>query len=884
MMRPIPSSSGDTAATTLSLSEHASRPAYTGLKIQRLLDAYRRLGFIVAKTNPLRDDSPPLLPELCPTHHGLTPSDQLAEVDLASFYGGNVRKVKELCDKLDQIYCGPIGMDCDHIRDSTVKEWLWRELEVRIQSTVSASPQRIARLERLVAAEAWEHYLQDNYPECKRFSLEGCESLLPLLDEVVHRAAFHGVSTIAMGMSHRGRVNTLVNFLRMPFRRIERLIQGTADNESSDWDLKYHLGAQTCLDTEYGQVEVFLAHNPSHLEAVTPVVLGMARAMQDKCADRCRRRILPLVLHGDAAFAGQGIVMEALNLSGTHGFGVGGAIHVVINNQIGFTTSDPRSARSSAYCTDIARFIDAPVIHVNVDDPDHVALAVALAIDYRMTFGAEIVIDLIGYRRRGHNEQDIPSFTQPLMQARIDRHPAVVSLYESNLLREAIIDTCFVDRTRREYLDYLTSPPAEVVSSSLELNAPEFLFPASPVGEKIHLIDLQAVVQTIACLPDGFVLHPGICSMLDHWIKTVCTPSGRIDWCLAENLAYGTLLMVGRRIRLTGMDVGRGTFCHRHVVWHDQGPFSRPGDQVHVPLRQLATGRGEFDVFDSPLSEASVLGFEYGYSVAAQQDLLIWEAQYGDFVNNAQVIVDQFISTGQAKWDYMSRLTLLLPHGHEGWGPEHSNGHLARFLQLCAGSNMRVTMPSTSAQWFHLIRQQALVAEATPLIVFTPKTTLYREQASHSQLEEFSNGQFHTVIDDYQKDKDTITKIVLCSGKLYFDLELAAASVSHVAVVRLEQLFPFPSKDLSEILSTYRNVQEVVWAQEEHLNHGAWHYIRDDLQRILSPRVRLSEGSRPAAAPSARCHPVSHIEEQRALILAVISTGCGFLRQSTPER
>lgn len=867
MTRPTPLIGDRAAATSHGQTLHAASLTFTGLKIQRLVDGYRLHGVSVARTNPLRDDASPLLSVLCPTHHGLRPDETLAEADLPPFLLPNARTVADLCAALDRIYGGTISVECAHVRNQAVKTWLWRELEERVLHDAPSPENCIARLKRLIEAETWEHHLQSRFPDNKRFSLEGCESLLTLLDEIVQQAAFHNVREIAMGMPHRGRVNAMVNFLRMPAQAMVALLRGAADGESAFQDLKYHLGGRARIQTKAGPVDALLAHNPSHLEAVTPVALGMARAMQDLQFDGCRRQAMAVILHGDAAFTAQGIVMESLNLAATHGFTVGGALHVVINNQIGFTTSDPKSARSSAYCTDIARFIDAPVIHVNADDPDRVALAAKLAVDYRMKFGGDVVLDLIGYRRRGHNEQDEPSITQPRMQSRIERHPSVVSLYESVLVREGLIGVDFVDSSRESYLRQLSveaDAPAVARISAADLGLP----PAA--AGAVHTSELETAVEILAAIPDGFNAHPTITAMVDGWKQAVSNPRNRIDWRLAENLAYATLLASGGWVRLTGMDVGRGTFCHRQAVWHDQGPLSRRSGRVHIPLRQLAAVHGQFDIFESPLSEAAVLGFEYGYSVLAPHALVVWEAQYGDFVNNAQVVVDQFISAGEAKWGYKSRLAVLLPHGHEGWGPEHSNGHLGRFLQLCAGGNMRLAMPSTSSQWFHLLREQATQPSPTPLIAFTPKSMLYSEEGSHSQLSEFTEGRFAPVIDTFHGERDAVSRVVICSGKVAFDLEHAAAAEDAVAVVRLEQLHPFPSQMLKTALATYTNVCEVVWAQEEHLNHGAWRLIRDDLENVIPDGARLRQVSRPPAAQSAGCDQRSHHDEQRALVRAAV--------------
>lgn len=840
---------------------------------QALVDAYRRSGFAYAKTNPLGSHAMPSSTELSPMQYGLALGNSLADGDTDFSIGEQIDSVAALVSNLQKVYCGAIGADCAHVRNQAARKWMWRTMEALVSGAPWPGQDRIERLERLIAAETWEQYLNENYPATKRFSLEGCESLIPLLDQIARCAVGSGIEAIHLGMPHRGRVNVLVNLMGVPVDKMEALLEGRQSSNSGEWDLKYHLGASATIETPDGPIPVFLAHNPSHLESVAPVLLGMTRAVQDDNTDRSGKSALAVILHGDAAFAGQGIVMESLNLSATRGFRVGGAVHVVINNQVGFTTSNPQDARSSAYCTDIARMIDAPVLHVNADSPDHVALAAAIAIDYRNEFGSDVVIDLIGYRRLGHNEQDIAAITQPAMYEQIKGHPTVVTLFEQDLLRDGLIDEQFATDARARYLGRITLSASKDLpaqnGTSCTTVAPLSSHWGLPVDTRVPHGQLRQLVESLTRVPRDFRLHREVAHTIDGWQRCIENVHNRVDWTLAENLAYASLVANGYSIRLSGMDVGRGTFCHRHAVWHNQERTEHPASQTFIPLRHIGAGQGEFDIYDSPLAEEAVVGFEYGYSVMTSRDLVIWEAQYGDFVNNAQVIIDQYISTGEAKWGYKSRLTVLLPHGHEGWGPEHSNGYLGRFLQLCAENNLRVVMPSTSAQWFHLLRRQALVDESKPLIAFTPKTFLHGDLASHSPLGDFTTAEFHAVLDANELPASKVRRILLCSGKVYFDLQREAQrGDGTTAIVRLEQFHPFPGEALSATFATYRNAIDIVWVQEEHLNHGAWHFIRDELEQVLRGGARLRCVSRPPAAPSATCGQREHERQQSALVEA----------------
>jgi 2-oxoglutarate dehydrogenase E1 component len=690
----------------------------------------------------------------------------------------------------------------------------------------------------------------------------------------VQQAGLHKVEEIILGMPHRGRLNVLVNVLGMPAEQLVSLIKGVPHPAPDAWDLIYHLGHSCISETEHGAVKLFLTHNPSHLESVSPVVSGMARALQDARRDSYGKRVVPVQIHGDASFTGQGVVMETLNLSQTRGYGVGGTVHVIVNNQIGFTSSDPRDARSSQYCTDIVRMVDAPVIHVNADHPDYVVLAAKIALAYRMAFGADIVIDLVGYRRQGHNEHDPAALTQPLMQRKISAHPTVVTLY-SNDLAQTSVSPPDVEAIRAAYLSLLPATASEAQSAqkmsaavSSVIAAHESHMWEAPVDTSVPAQKLSTLVDRMVQLPRSFHLHPQVEKMIGDWKIAVSDTKHIVDWRLAENLAYASLLSNGYGVRISGMDASRGTFLHRQAIWHDQ-LRSRPDEGAYVPLRHIDPEQGRFDVFDSPLSEEAVLGFEYGYSVKSPRQLVVWEAQYGDFVNGAQVMIDQYVSTGEAKWGYTSSLVVFLPHGYEGVGPEHSCAFLGRFLQLCAQGNMRVVVPSTSAQLFHLLRRQALVHEHKPLIVMTPKSWLYDHAPSYSPLNALSGSEFKPVIgDSIDLDPTRVERIIIASGKIYYELEAerTRSKLSLPALLRVEQLYPFPRIALAHELGKYPALREVIWIQEEAKNHGAWHFVRDDIEAVLPAAAHLVYEGRPPAAPTAVCRTADHLAEQRAII------------------
>ncbi|MCY0385909.1 2-oxoglutarate dehydrogenase E1 component [Robbsia sp. Bb-Pol-6] len=843
-------------------------------RVANFIAAYREHGYRVARIDPLNLVAAVAVDELTPQWHGLSsaalfPGDA-AELDPVAGIAGLHRRLQD-------VYCGPVGLDASGVRDAARRDWLFNSMESG-QALARPSPaDQVGLLRRLLAAEEWERVVQRTFPQAKRFSLEGCESMLPLMDTLIEMAALHGIGKAFVGMPHRGRLNTLVNLMGYPPERMMAYLDTTSASAVAQQDLPYHFGGLSAKETSYGKVMLFLAHNPSHLQSVHPVVSGMSRAVSDDdgaSGSSC----VPIVIHGDAAFAGQGVVMETLNLTQANGYSLGGTIHIVVNNQIGFTTPNPLQPQTHRYCTDIARMIDAPVFHVNADHPEDVMAVARVAFDYRMAFGVDVVIDLVGYRRLGHAEQDIPSVTQAALHAVIDRHPTVTALYGDQMVATDVVSTATLGELRARAAtsfhedaraDWQFPPPA----------VPSFADDAR-AGAPLSLVRLRELVRAMTAVPAGQRFHDVIHRLIGQWRDAVAREEGIANWCLAENLAYASLLSDGHGVRISGMDVGRGTFMHRHAVWHASEPSPDYADRF-VPLRRVAQPGTPFDVVNSPLSEEAVLGFEYGYSTQSRRDLVIWEAQYGDFVNGAQIMIDQYIVSGEAKWGYQSALVILLPHGHEGVGPEHSSGYLSRFLQLCAQDNIRVAFPSNAAQWFHLLRRQALSPQRKPLVVMTPKAQLYANPGSHSVMSELIDGAFQPVLaDDAKRDPNRVTRVVLCSGKVFYALQAARdaadtgtgtrADMNTVALLRLELLYPFPKAALAAALAPFVNLAEIVWVQEEDANQGAWQFVRDHLDEACGEAVALRKAC-PAATPSgARSSAKMQQRDQDDLIAAAL--------------
>jgi 2-oxoglutarate dehydrogenase E1 component len=780
----------------------------------------------------------------------------------------------DVLPKLQETYSGTSAYEIEHISDHEQRVWLREAIESgRYQRPLSADEKK-RLLERLSEVEGLEHYLRRVFLGQKQFSVEGLDTMIPMLDEAIDLAAEGGAHEVVIGMAHRGRLNVLAHVIGRPYETILREFEGertieavAADPEGGTGDVKYHLGAEGARSTPAGDITVTLAANPSHLEAVDPVVEGRTRAEQTDRSTREGRHdprvALPVLIHGDAAFPAQGIVAETLNLAELEGYSTGGSLHLIANNQIGFTT-DPVDGRSTRYSSDLAKGFDFPIVHVNADDPEACVAAVRLAMAYRRRFQNDVVIDLVGYRRHGHNEQDEAAYTQPLMAARIAEQPTVRDQYADELVAEGVLSETDAEALQRAVETKLKEAHQRLKDSFAQASvAAEGRIPYSPAAEVVTAVAadrLHELDRELVDVPEGFTIHPKLRKQLDR--RAQALEQGGIDWGQAESLAFASLLVEGIPIRLTGQDTERGTFSHRHDVLHD----AQTGE-TYTPIQHLREAQASLELYNSPLSEAAAVGFEYGYSVAAPEALVLWEAQFGDFVNNAQGIIDQFIVAGLSKWGQTSRLTLLLPHGYEGNGPEHSSARLERFLQLAAQENVRVANPTTAAQYFHLVRRQALDAAARPLVVMTPKGLLRLKQAA-SPLVELTEGAFRPVLDDPTADKAEVRQLVLCSGKIYYDLaghELRE-NARHVAIARIEQLYPFPVEAKAALVASYPNLSEVVWAQEEPQNMGPWRAIRHRLEENLPEGVELRYVGRPWRASPSEGYPTAHLREQDRIV------------------
>ncbi|WP_423597986.1 2-oxoglutarate dehydrogenase E1 component [Roseateles sp. MS654] len=846
-------------------------------EVLAFIEAHRRDGHRCARLDPLGLSRPADPALLDPERFGLHPGDWLSPAGTPLW---SARTVGDLDRTLKSIYCGGLALDTSAVRDPGRRDWLYHEMEA--SPPVPAAAERLALLERLIRAQGWEEHVAQAFPHAKRFSLEGNETLIPLLEALCEEAAGQGVRRIFLGMPHRGRVNVLVNLMGFPPARVLDYFDPKSPHPELHTDLVYHLGGERELHTPRGRLTLTLAHNPSHLQSVHPVLTGLARACQDALTRKDPRQdgrqlVLPLMLHGDAAFAGQGVVMETLMLGGKPGYTVGGTIHVIINNQVGFTEPNPMSAWPAQYCTDVTRMVDAPVLRVNADEPEQALRAAAIAVAWRARFRTDIVIDLIGYRRLGHSESDVPALTRPRIHAQMQTHPTIVDRYAAALRADGVVppDTDMASHVThgRVRAHQAFSDPAMPEDDE----APATLRRPGEVPA-LDAAGIQAMVEPMTRLPAGFEPHAMVRTLVDHWRRMagLAEPPLRADWCFAENLAYATIVRGGMNVRISGMDVRRGTFLHRQAVWTSQAPAGEGPAVEFVPLRQVAAaddaqegGLGRFDIFNSPLSEEAVLGFEYGYSVGAPRTLTLWEAQFGDFVNGAQVFVDQYISSGEEKWGDTSSLAVLLPHGNEGIGPDHSSGYLSRFLQLCGEDNLRVACPSTAAQWFHLLRRQAFDTLRKPLIVMSPKGTLYAEKASHAAIEDLTGGEFRPVIDDDTVEQPgQVERLLLCSGKVYYDVDRGRRSVKRadLAVARIEQFYPFPAEALTELFARYPALVEITWVQEEHRQQGAWSFIREHMEAVLPPHAQLRCVARRANGSGATSSHAIHQLEQVELI------------------
>jgi len=838
--------------------------------VWNLINTYRGRGHKVADIDPLQIREKEEAPELELSAHGLSEADLDNQYRTGSLEGANKKLLSEIITQLEETYCGSIASEYIYITNSEEKLWIEHYLEAGRAEFRLSDEDKIALLTDLSAAEGLEKYLASKYPGAKRFGLEGGESLLPLLHGMVQRAGSQDVKEIIIGMAHRGRLNVLVNLLgKIPAELFDEF-EGKAEILSGSGDVKYHQGFSSDMSTDGGPVHLALAFNPSHLEIAAPVVQGSVRARQDRRADELGDQVISVAIHGDSAFTGQGVVTETFNMSQTRGFYTGGTIHVVINNQIGFTTNKQVDVRSTSYCTDVAKMVKAPIFHVNADDPEAVIFVTRLALDYRMKYNKDVVIDLFCYRRHGHNEADEPGATQPLMYQAIRKHPTTRKIYADALIEQGILDDQQVKSIMSRYREALDAGK-NMVPHWLPMQHHDFSVDwlkhlkknwTDKVKTRLQMETFEFLSQRLLEIPANLKLHNRVDKLMQVR-KKMSIGEESIDWGFAENLAYGSLVNEGFNIRLCGQDSGRGTFFHRHVVLHDQND-----GHTHIPLQHISANQGHFEVYDSVLSEEAVLAFEYGYASTEPRSLVIWEAQFGDFANGAQVVIDQFISSGEHKWGRLCGLVMMLPHGYEGQGPEHSSARLERYLQLCAEENIQVCIPSTPAQTFHMLRRQMIRPMRRPLIVMTPKSLL-RHPAAVCDIDVFIHGKFQVVIPEVEELNPAKAKrVVLCSGKVYFDLidKRNELGLDSVAIIRLEQLYPFPTAKLQSVLKPYAHVKEWIWCQEEPVNQGAWfsslHHFNECLPEGQRAQLRSREASAAPAAGSMKLHQ----QEQEKLI------------------
>ena len=856
-----------------------------GTAVQQLIAAYRNVGARWADLDPLKRTEREKIPELEASFYGFSDADQETVFNTSNtFFGKETMSLRELMNALRETYCGTIGAEYMYATDQNQKRWWQQKLE-SIRSKPSLSKEKkLHILDRLSAAEGLERFLHTKYVGQKRFSLEGGESFIASMDELIQRSGTLGVQEIVIGMAHRGRLNVLVNSLGKVPANLFAEFDHTAPEDLPSGDVKYHQGFSSDVTTPGGPVHLTLAFNPSHLEIVNPVVEGSVRARMDRRADPKGLQVLPVLVHGDAAFAGQGVVMETLALAETRGYSTGGTVHLVINNQIGFTTSDPRDSRSTLYCTDVVKMIDAPVLHVNGDDPEAVVLATQLALDFRMEFHKDVVVDIVCFRKLGHNEQDTPAMTQPLMYKKIAIHPGTRKLYADKLQAQGFGDTLGDDMVKAQRAAFdagkNTSDPVLTNFKS------KFAVDWSPYLNKkwtdagdtaIPLAEWKRLADKITTIPAGFTAHSLVKKVIDDR-AAMGRGDVNVDWGMGEHMAFASLVASGYPIRLSGEDSGRGTFTHRHAVLHDQNR-EKFDTGTYIPLQNVTDGQAPFVVIDSILSEEAVLAFEYGYSSNDPNTLVIWEAQFGDFANGAQVVIDQFIASGEVKWGRVNGITLMLPHGYEGQGPEHSSARLERFMQLSADTNMQVVQPTTASQIFHVLRRQMVRNLRKPLIILTPKSLLRNKDAT-SPLSEFTKGVFQTVIPDSKGLKaDKVKRVVACSGKVYYDLakKREERGIDDVAIIRVEQLYPFPHKAFATELKKYPNMLDVVWCQDEPQNQGAWFFVQHYIHENMSDGQKLGYSGRAASASPAVGYSHLHQEQQKALVDGAFGKLKGFV-------
>jgi len=888
---PVINAFAERAKAGVTQTVQASTDAEMGRKrtaAQQLVAAYRNVGQRWADLDPLKRTERPAIPDLEPSFYGFTDADLETVFDTSNtFFGKASMSLRELLNALRETYCGTIGAEYMYTSDQNQKRWWQQRLEsIRSKPNFTAEKKKHI-LDRLTAAEGLERYLHTKYVGQKRFSLEGGESFIAAMDELIQEAGAKGVQEIVIGMAHRGRLNVLVNTLGKMPKDLFAEFDHTAPEELPAGDVKYHQGFSSDVSTSGGPVHLSLAFNPSHLEIVNPVVEGSVRARMDRRGDPRGSQVLPVLVHGDSAFGGQGVNQETLALAQTRGYTTGGTVHIIINNQIGFTTSDPRDMRSTVYCTDIVKMVEAPVLHVNGDDPEAVVLAMQLALDFRMEFRQDVVVDITCFRKLGHNEQDTPSLTQPLMYKKIAAHPGTRRLYADKLAAQGMGATLGDDMAKayRAALDEGRHTVDPVLTNFKSKYAVDW---APFIGKKwtdggdtaIPLTEWKRLAEKITTIPATVTPHQLVKKVYDDR-AAMGRGEVNVDWGMGEHMAFASLVASGYPVRLSGEDCGRGTFTHRHAVIHDQNR-EKWDTGTYVPLQNVAENQAPFVVIDSILSEEAVLGFEYGYAGSDPNSLVIWEAQFGDFANGAQVVIDQFIASGEVKWGRVNGLTLMLPHGYEGQGPEHSSARLERFMQLAADANMQIVQPTTASQIFHVLRRQVVRNLRKPLIIFTPKSLLRNKDAT-SPLSEFTKGGFQTVIGDQSADvakkADKVKRIIVCSGKVYYDLvkHREAKGADDVAIIRVEQLYPFPHKAFAAEIKKYPNATDLVWCQDEPQNQGAWFFVQHYIHENMVDGQKLGYAGRAASASPAVGYAHLHQEQQKALIEAAFAKLKGFV-------
>lgn len=840
--------------------------------VEKLISAYRLLGHLQSDTNPLKPPPAPIA-ELSLARFGLDASHLAQKFAADDLPGATTRTLEQIIADLQKIYCGHVATELMHIDNTEERAWVRQITETTLLNLELDKDTQAQLLDLVIAADGLEKYLGAKYPGAKRFSLEGCDTMIVGLDQIISYASNNAVQEILICMSHRGRLNVLVNILgKLPSELFDQF-EERHNIQLENGDVKYHQGFSTDLQTNTGVIHANLVFNPSHLEIVTPVAAGSVRARQDRRNDEERVQVMCVALHGDAAFAGQGVAMEIMNMSQTRGYGIGGTIHVIVNNQIGFTTSNPKDARSTLYCSDLGKMLAVPIYHVNADDPEAVYAVFQMAAAYKLKFKKDVIIDLIGYRRMGHNEADEPSATQPLMYTAIRAHPSVKDLYAEKLIARNTFSKEEVEQKINAYREILDKRD-QAVAKRLAAKDWKSAYASDwspyvardwriPANTQVSIDVLRELANTRDTVPDGFTMDPRVDKIVEARRK-MTTGAILADWGYAETLAYATLLNEGYGVRLAGQDSARGTFFHRHAVWHDQKTGA-----TYTSLAHLHETQGKFYIIDSLLSEAGAMAFEYGYSASEPRTLTLWEAQFGDFANNAQVVIDQFISSGEQKWGRLSGLVLLLPHGYEGQGPEHSSARIERYLQLCAQHNMQVCIPSNPKQMFHLLRRQLLRPMRKPLIVITPKSLL-RHREAVSSLQELATGSFQAVIPDDREDLDKITRVVLCSGKIFYELHAARGEDTSIAIIRIEQVYPFPEEELAAELKKYQIANLVVWCQEEPQNQGAWYSTQHHIRNVLLPQQYLQYAGRSASAAPSVGYFYLHEQQQRELVQTAI--------------